>query len=227
MTSEKPDSSVKAVLVVVIIAAACAAGLAFVKKGTAEAITEALRAETLYGVGKVVPADCKVSLEKAMQWPEGESDVRKVKTVYPAYREDGTLCALAVRTRNDTGYSGKIVLLAGFKGLEAGGKLTLTRIYVLEHAETPGLGSKVTALQDEDVSGWKDASSRVFGLNFLEKPVAGLTFNVVKNSAGEGDVMAVTAATISSRAVTAAVQDAATVVQSDLAALKAKLGGSR
>lgn len=227
MGTDKPAGDIKSVVVVVIIAAVCAAGLAFVKKGTAGAIEEAQRAETLYGVGKVVPGDCTVELDRAIQWPEGESDPRKSKTIYPAYGAGGELCALAVRTRNDTGYSGKVVLLAGFTGLESPDALSLTRIYVLEHAETPGLGSKIADMQDEEVEQWGASAAKVFGLNFRDKPLAKMTYKVVKNSPAEGDVVAVTAATISSRAVTAGVQDAATVIKGDLGALKQRLGGGK
>ena len=222
---ESGESDIVAILVVVLIAAVCAAGLALVKKGTASAIEEALIQETLYGIKKVVPGDCKVNLDAAFQWPEGETTPKLLRVVYPAYHEDGSLCAMAVRSRTDTGYSGKVVVLAGFSQLESPASLKLNRIFVIEHAETPGLGSNITILQDAEVDTWGADKSKVFGLNFLDKEVSTLSFEVKKTGAGDGDVAGITAATISSKAVTVAVQDAAELVKKELETFKEKFEG--
>lgn len=222
---QRGESDIVAILVVVLIAAVCAAGLALVKKGTAAAIEEAQRLETEYGIKKVVPADCKVNIDAAFQWPEGETNPKLIKVVYPAYHEDGALCAIAVRKRTDTGYSGKVVILAGFSQLQSPAALKLNRIFVIEHAETPGLGSYITTLQDAEPDTWGTDKTKVFGLNFLDKELSTLSFAVKKTGAGDGDVAAITAATISSKAVTVAVQDAAELVKTELETFKGKLAG--
>ncbi len=223
MSNKAPESSVKAVVVVVIIAAVCAAGLAFVKEVTEEPIAEARRQETLAALQRVVPKGCKIKLEGKLVRPVGvEESSAEAKLIFPGYDGKGELCGIAVRSRNDKGYSGKILVVTGFSGLKDKFSLKLNRIYVTEHAETPGLGSLVTNLQDEDPDKWGADRNKVFGLNYLNKMVDKMSWTVAKAAdAGEYDVVTVTAATISSRAVTWAVQDAANLVASELKGLKA------
>jgi Na+-translocating ferredoxin:NAD+ oxidoreductase subunit G len=223
MSNKAPESSVRAVVVVVIIAALCAAGLAFVKEVTEEPIAEARRQETLAALQRVVPKGCEIKLEGKLVRPEGaEESASGTRLIFPGYDAKGELCGIAVRARNDKGYSGKILVVAGFSGLKDKFSLKLNRIYVTEHAETPGLGSLVTNMQEEDPAGWGKDRSKVFGLNYLNKMVSDLTWTVAKAAdAGDNDVVAVTAATISSRAVTWAVEDAAKLVVSELDGFKA------
>lgn len=223
MSDKAPESSVRAVVVVVIIAAVCAAGLAFVKQVTEEPIAEARRQETLAALQRVVPAGCEIKLEGKLVRPEGaEEGAAQTKLLFPGYDASGQLCGIAVRSRNDKGYSGKILVVSGYSELESRESLKLNRIYVTEHAETPGLGSLITKLQDEEPSTWGSDRAKVYGLNFLDRTVAQLSWKVAKMAeAGDDDVAAVTAATISSRAVTWAVQDAATLVADELDGLKA------
>lgn len=223
MSDKAPESSVKAVVVVVIIAAVCAAGLAFVKKVTEEPIAEARRQETLAALQRVVPEGCQINLEGKLVRPEGAKESgAKTKLIFPGYDADGQLCGIAVRSRNDKGYSGKILVVSGYSGLASRETLELNRIYVTEHAETPGLGSLVTKLQDDDPASWGADRSKIFGLNYLHKLVSLMSWEVAKAAAArEHDVAAVTAATISSRAVTWAVQDAAKLVADELDDLKA------
>jgi len=219
MNDKQSESSVRAVVVVVVIAAVCAAGLAFVRKTTAARIEEEITKETVAALQKVVPEGCLVDLDRRKEkWPAGAGE--DTVEIVPAFNEGGNLCALAVKVRTDKGYSGRVVVLAGFSGLERVETLRLNRIYVTEHKETPGLGSLVTAKQDEEVDSWGNNKSKVFGLNFLDKPLNKATFEVKKADAGEWDVAAVTAATISSRAVAGATLKASKVLKGDLADLK-------
>ncbi len=223
MSDKGSESNVRAVVVVVVIAAICAAGLAFVKMITEEPIAEAKRQETLAALQRVVPEGCAIRLESRVIRPEGApEDGAETKLLFPGYDADGKLCGIAVRSRNDKGYSGKILVVSGYSGIESVETLKLNRIYVTEHAETPGLGSLVTTQQDEPADQWGDNRGKVYGLNFKDKLIASLSWKVAKAAeAGENDVVAVTAATISSRAVTWAVQGAATLVAAELDDLKA------
>ncbi|MBM4355298.1 MAG: FMN-binding protein [Deltaproteobacteria bacterium] len=230
-------SDVKAVLAVVVIGAVSAAGLAFVQRQTEGAIKAARRAETAEAVGRVVPAECKVRLPD--EDAAGEScpaflkkDLGNGKSgcweVFPAYRDDGTLCAIAVKTSSDKGYSGRIEVLAGFIGLQSPETLELSRIYVLAHSETPGLGSLATYLQEAPPSEWGSDRRKVFGLNFFRRKLSDMSFVVKKASeAGEEDVVAITAATISSRAVSVAVQVAAEWVKENLDSIRTGLGSTQ
>lgn len=105
---------------------------------------------------------------------------------YLAYDADNNFIGTAVETFTNKGFSGNISLMVG---ILADG--TLKNISVLQHAETPGLGSKMTEPTFKDQFNGKKADS----------------FNIKVKKDG-GDVDAITAATISSRAFCDAVNRA-------------------
>ena len=105
---------------------------------------------------------------------------------YLAYDADNNFIGAAVETFTNKGFSGNISLMVG---ILADG--TLKNISVLQHAETPGLGSKMTEPTFKDQFNGKKADS--------------FNFKVKKDG---GDVDAITAATISSRAFCDAVNRA-------------------
>lgn len=117
---------------------------------------------------KRIPIDEKLSLEE-----------------YPATK-DGKLVGVAYRTFTKKGFGGLVWLMVGF---EPDGKIH--NIEVLEHQETPGLGTKMAAPKFKD--------------QFEGKNPATFNLNVTKDG---GDVDAITAATISSRAFSDAVERA-------------------
>ena len=84
------------------------------------------------------------------------------------------------------GYSGRIDMVVG---IDAGG--VIAGVKILRQTETPGLGARAT---DEEFIG-----------QFREK--SGL-FSAVKNPSRDNEIQAITAATITSRAVTQGVNDA-------------------
>ena len=104
---------------------------------------------------------------------------------FPA-KKDSQLVGTAVRTYSDRGFGGKIWLMVGFDKDNR-----LYKIKVLEHKETPGLGNKMEKPWFIDRFAGKDLS--VFKLK-------------VKKDGG--DVDAITAATITSRAFCDAVERA-------------------
>ncbi len=104
---------------------------------------------------------------------------------YPA-KKDGKLVGMAIRTLTKKGYGGTIWLMVGFN---AGGKIN--DIEVLQQKETPGLGQKMTTPEFKDQFKGIDPS----------------TFKIKVKKDG-GDVDAITAATISSRAFCDAVNTA-------------------
>jgi electron transport complex protein RnfG len=108
-------------------------------------------------------------------------------TFYPA-KVDGNLVGTAVETYTMKGFSGLIRLMVGFAP-----DGTITNIAVLEHKETPGLGDKI------------DKAKSNFPLQFEGKNPASFKLAVKKD---KGDVDAITASTISSRAFCDAVNRA-------------------
>jgi electron transport complex protein RnfG len=100
-------------------------------------------------------------------------------------KQDGSLAAVAVEGRSKNGYGGDVVLMVG---LGADGRLVNYQKLVAN--ETPGLGTKM--------------ESDAFKKPLLGKPLKG-AWKVKKDG---GDVDAITAATISSRAVLECIRDA-------------------
>jgi len=106
---------------------------------------------------------------------------------FPA-KNDGQLVGTAVSTFTNKGFGGNIRLMVGF--LPDG---TIYNISVLEHKETPGLGDKM----QKSKSDWS--------VQFNGKNPANYKLKVTKDG---GDVDAITASTISSRAFCDAVERA-------------------
>lgn len=105
-------------------------------------------------------------------------------TVYPAYK-NGKLNGAAVKAVSMNGFAGEIVVMCGFK--QDG---TVKNYEVLQQGETPGLGSKMQTWFRESTG------SR----NVIGKNPATTSFYVTKDKENHGEIDAITAATISSRA---------------------------
>ena len=120
--------------------------------------------------------------------PEQQDDM----TIYKGYVEDQWVCT-AVET-SENGFGGKFKLMVGF---DRDGNIS--GYEVLEHQETPGLGDKMTQWFKTD----KNHQS-ILGSNPDNRK-----FEVSKDG---GEVDAITAATISSRAFLKAVNKAYTAV---------------
>lgn len=101
-----------------------------------------------------------------------------------AYDAQGNLLGAAVKTFSNAGFSGRIELMVG---LLADG--TINKVSVLQQSETPGLGANMVNPKFKD--------------QFDGKNPASFKLSVTKDG---GDVDAITAATISSRAFSEAVQ---------------------
>lgn len=110
-------------------------------------------------------------------------------------RKEGRLSGIAVESFTDKGFSGKFRVMVGFR-LNG----TIYDIMVVEQNETPGLGDKIVK---------KNSLNRSTGLSwssqFMGKDPEQFTLAVKQDG---GDVDAITASTISSRAFCDAVQKA-------------------
>lgn len=166
----------KDVVILVLIAVFAAVALSGVYLGTKEQIALAKQRELEEALKKVCPF-----LKTDYQELELDADGKTI----PAYAviRDGKLTGAALKMVTSEGFGGDITLLVGVNADHA-----VTGIYILEHKETPGLGTKAA---DKDWWG-----------QMLGKTLDTFTFKVKKD---KGDVDAITAATITSRAVTHAV----------------------
>lgn len=170
------SSLVNMVLSLGIITVVAAAALAGVYTATKEPIAQAKAEKQKSAIGQVLP-EIHFNNNPADEAAEVTVDGETV-TVFPA-RQDGELVGMAVESHDANGFSGLITVMYGF---DPSGNIR--GFAVMQHAETPGLGSKM----DEWFS---NPAHTVIGLNANS---ANLTV-----SKDGGDVDAITAATISSR----------------------------
>ncbi len=156
------------------------AGVGAVNMLTADAIAEAKALATTEAVKNVLPA-----FENVESWEQTADDI-PIK-VYKALSADAVV-GYAVESMTKSGFGGAIRLMVGFS---PEGKVL--NVNVLEQKETPGLGTKMCDEGNALLSSIKD------------KNPAEMHFSVKKDG---GELDALTAATISSRAYYDAVQRA-------------------
>ncbi|MFI3266339.1 MAG: RnfABCDGE type electron transport complex subunit G [Rikenellaceae bacterium] len=177
-------------LFVITFVASSAVGLVY--QVTKDPIAAAKQAKLSAALGEVLPSNFDNE-------PSQDQQVKDVDggqvTIYTAKSGDQVV-GYAVETFTMNGFGGRIKLMAGF--LPDG---NITKIAVLEHAETPGLGNKI------------EPSKSDFSLQFEGKNPASYTLKVKKDG---GDVDAITASTITSRAYLDAVQRAYNTVFSTM-----------
>jgi electron transport complex protein RnfG len=155
-----------------------AAALGFVHDLTKDAIELAKMKAENEAIEKVLPAF--EELGESWKVPVGETG--DSLEIFPAYQGD-EMVGIAVKTFTNNGFSGYISIMAGFD--------TSGKIYgyeVLEHEETPGLGSKM----NEWFRNTEKPNQNVIGKNPED-----FRFEVTKDG---GDIDAITASTITSRA---------------------------
>ena len=166
-------------LVVVTLVASTALG--YVYELTKGPIAAAKLAAKIAAIDEVVVDYDNNPVDEMYKIPmEGSEDSLEV---YPAKKGE-KLIASAIRSYSPKGYGGNIWLMVG---LLPDGKIN--NIAVLEHKETPGLGTKM--------------NNEEFKNQFLGKDPASFKLKVQKDG---GDVDALTGATITSRAFGSATQ---------------------
>lgn len=181
--ANKESTFTNMVLTLFIITLAASTTLGFIYELTREPIAEAEMRKRNMAIRQVVPDFSNQPNDESYKVAvEGDS-----LQVYPA-KQDGELTGLAVSSFTDQGFSGRIRIMVGFRP-----DGTINNISVLEHAETPGLGDKIEKAKSEWSSQFNGKDPEQFNLE------------VQKDG---GDVDAITAATISSRAYCDAVQRA-------------------
>ncbi|MCU0369633.1 MAG: RnfABCDGE type electron transport complex subunit G [Cyclobacteriaceae bacterium] len=168
------------ILTLGVITLVASLSLGYVYQWTKEPIAEAQLAKQLKAIQSVVQG----------------YDNNPVNEVYKVVTVDGTdsleffpakkgneLIGMAIKSKSAKGYSGDIFIMVGFNM-----KGDILNVSVIEHKETPGLGSKMT--------------SPGFVNQFIGKNPGEMKFKVKKDG---GELDAITGATISSRAYSEAI----------------------
>lgn len=165
---------------ITLVAAAAVGGVYML---TQEPIAAAKVAKTSAAIAEVLP--------EFDNDPAAEAETRQIEgvdvQVYPA-KKGGETVGYAIETFSNNGFAGKVGLMVGF---DATGKIK--KISVLEQKETPGLGDKILPEKSN------------FSVQFEGSDPATMKLSVKKDG---GDVDAITASTITSRAYTEAVAKA-------------------
>lgn len=155
---------------------------------TKKPIAEAEKKQLTTSIAEVVPA-----FDNS---PEEDCDTIKMDgrdfVIYPVY-ENGKLNGAAVLGTTMEGFSGEVAVLCGFN---ADGSVKDYR--VIRHAETPGLGAKMEEWFHDPTG-----ARSVIGKNPSVE-----SFYVTKDKDKNGQIDAITAATISSRAFLGVTRDA-------------------
>ena len=175
------SSFINLLLTLTIVTLVAALSLGYVYQWTKEPIAQAQMAKQLKAIESVVKGyDNNPVLEKyKVATPDGKDSLE----FFPAKKGE-ELIGMAIKTKSSKGYSGDIWIMVGFA---MNGEIQ--NIFVIEHKETPGLGSKMTTTG--------------FVNQFLGKNPEQMKLKVKKDG---GDVDAITGATISSRAYSQAIQ---------------------
>lgn len=162
------------VISLTLVCLVCSALLGLVYGATKAPIDAAAVAKTNAAISAVVPAFDNVPSQEVYKVGLTEGDSL---SVYPA-TSAGVPVGYAIESNTNKGFSGTVKVMVGF---DAEGNICGTS--VLAHGETPGLGAKMT--------------EPAFSDQFKGKNPATFRLQVKKDG---GDIDAITAATISSRA---------------------------
>jgi len=158
-------------LSLLILSAVMAGALGYVYSVTKEPIEQAKMKKVNDAIAVVVPAFDNKPVEEKIVVEEGKLEM------YPA-KKGGELVGVAVKTYTDKAFSGEFSIMVGF--LPDG---TIFNTSVLDQKETPGLGAKMSEPSFKD--------------QFNKMNPAKNKINVKKDG---GEVDAITASTITSRA---------------------------
>jgi electron transport complex protein RnfG len=176
----KLESSFKnMVLSLLGITFVASAALGLVNSATKPAIEKAEIKQKSEAIAAVLPKFDKLGKEYQAMPKDGADCVE----VFPALNASGEVIANAVKTYSYSGFSGYVEIMVGFDK-----EGNISGYQVLKHAETPGLGSKMA----EWFSNESKAKQYVIGRSLKE--------GQLKVSKDGGQVDAITAATITSRA---------------------------
>ena len=159
----------------------CSALLGIVYSATEGIIEKTASEKLVSSISQVLPDFDKLGDKKSVDVDGRSFDY------YDAFDSAGNSCGVAVIS-SATGFGGNLQVLVG---IDASGNIYNTE--VLSHSETPGLGAKCSGDFKEQFRGWNPSEKEL---------------SVKKDG---GDVDAITAATITSRAYISAIESAVRV----------------
>lgn len=170
-----------------VVAVICGGLLAYINNITLEPREEAARATLNAGIEQVMGGKCNVIDSKEIKKSLDGKDIQFI-----VYNTDkGT----AVQSTDPNAFGGNLTILVGFDN-----NGTILGYTILETTETPGLGAKADTWFQSVENGGKGGSACIIGLNPKDK-------NLTVSKDG-GDIDAITASTITSRAFLRAVKQA-------------------
>lgn len=175
--AKKESTFLNMTVTLLLVTGIAATALGFVYEFTKGPIEASKKLKLENAIGQVVPEFDELN-ELSLMPPTGSDSI----TCYEAMK-DGNKVGVAIKSYTDNGFSGRVWIIFGFDN-----DGNIINYSVLEHKETPGLGDKMSFwFNDENRPG-----SNIKGLN------PGKNNLTVSKDGGEID--AITAATISSRA---------------------------
>jgi len=179
----KAESTLKNMLLsLTFISLGASIALGYAYEYTKKPIEASNMARKLDAIRQVVPEFNNNPADDMFKLPSEEGDSLEV---YPSKMDD-KVNGYAIKSYSENGYAGTISLMVGF--MPDG---TISNISVLEQKETPGLGTKMAEPKFKD--------------QFRDKNPSSFSLKVKKDG---GQVDAISAATISSRAFSDAVSKA-------------------
>ena len=179
--AKKESTLFNMVFSLVVVTIISSSVLGYVYEVTKEPIAEAQKQKKIRAIKEVVEEFDNSPVDDMYKIPSASDSLE----VYPTKKSD-VYVGSAVRSYSPKGYGGDVWLMVGFQP-----DGTINKISVLEHKETPGLGSKM----NEDK----------FKNQFYGKNPASFKLMVKKDG---GEIDALSGATITSRAFGQAVQQA-------------------
>lgn len=205
MGKKLESNFINMVVVLFAVTLIASAAVGYVYSLTAEPINLAKQAKQVNAIRQVIPGEFdnnpsmdawKIATDSKLDYPYLYKEKKPDSlVVYPA-KKNGELIGTAVKTLSNNGFGGQVWLMVGFNR-----DGSIYNYSVLEHKETPGLGSKM------DIWFTKEGKGSIIG------KIPGTTgLKVTKDG---GDVDAITAATISSRAFLDAVNRAAAAISNN------------
>jgi len=205
---EKRNPYVRYTLVLGLIALVCSLGVAVVYSVTREAIRRNEAKVFQEAMRNVVPEATRFAPVGA----EGDA-ARVIKALDDTNAVRGYISESRV-----TGYGGQLAVMVGVRAdLDE-----IAGIQVLSHSETPGLGARLDEVKT-DVTLWSKlagmfggcAKKAPPGKKAFQEQFRGLTFNQLRvvKSTDEKGVVALTAATITTEAVTKAVEEGVNTIR--------------
>ncbi len=181
MAEQRSSSFFNMLITLALVTLASGVSLGFVYKYTKGPIEAARLAKQMRAISQALDQYDNAPVDDSFKIPGLVDD--DSLTVFPGY-VNGELTGVAIQTYSNKGYTTRIWIMAGFnaKGL-------IHDVVVLEHKETPGLGSKMSS---------DDFKGQYLGVDLSSKDI-----RVTKDG---GSINAISGATISSRAMSEAIQ---------------------